>query len=177
MKRTRPSGLPTPLLEVNKGEGGLQAVSAGMSFGGTVSGEGLGSSHLGFHWIPPHCAGHPEVQGGKGWGRRNLSCLDALYSIWYFENTLHLPVSKSRWDSNKFSQYYYDPGLLMWRVRSDGFAQGLQFLWSRHAASDHFLCSRGLSRVRGKQTLSRFLSWARPSRSQTLWTKGESLPL
>lgn len=66
----------------------------------------------------------PEVEEGKGWGHWNLSCLDALYNIRYFENTLHLPVSKSRWDSSKFSQYYY-PGLLMHGISSDWFAQGL----------------------------------------------------
>lgn len=65
-----------------------------------------------------------EVQKGKGWDRWNWGCLDALYNIWYFENTLHLPVSKSRWDSNKFSQCYY-PGLLMRTVWSDWFAPGL----------------------------------------------------
>lgn len=115
---------------------------------------------------------YTEAEEGEGWGHWNWSCLDALYTIWYFGNTLHLPVSKSRWDSNKFSQYYY-PGLLMQRVRSDWFAQELSIPPEPPYSFLPLPVYAVGQREFWKKRDSDFLFLAQPSKSQKLLNKGK----
>lgn len=172
-KRTFPSGLEVNREKMVCGEDWVIKCFGGDSIRRGPGGPGSGGS------LPPTTLSRACCSAGRKRMRRwnprhcNPSCLDALYSIQYFENTLHLPVSKSRWDWNKFSQYYYYPGLLMGRGRSDWFAQGLSIAMEPPCSFRRRPLFQWPNGVGGKQTLSHFLSWARPSRSQKPLNKGE----